>query len=401
MARKKTKKPTVASQAKAAATSSIKAQLLGLEKRLNDEVTKADAFLASIQQEKAAATAKAEANILAAKQSKMEAEQALVEAAANAPWRKEVATLNIEPAINTVAKPVVTTTPGDLAAIAVLRAVGVEGLVDVMASIRKMYPDISSEDALMLAKFDPRFNAPYMNRFSGNQLRMQKGLAPLDDKEYLANEAAYEKVFKAYGIPKFANRAKYAELIGANKDPVEVGEVVAMGYSRIVKGASQTREALRQLHPEITDGDILAYAIDPVNELPVIQRKIQAAEIGGAALAQNLSIGLTQAPTAPSGYTNVERKGLTVDELVSQGVTLEEARKGYAAVAEVLPTAEKLSAIYGSTLEQYGRQQAEQEEFKGLASAKRARERLTEAELRAFQGESGRTRTTLARPEFI
>jgi hypothetical protein len=70
-------------------------------------------------------------------------------------------------------------------------------------------------------------------------------------------------------------------------------------------------------------------------------------------------------------------------------VDLQTARRGFANVAEVLPTAEKLSGIYGNVLEQYGRQQAEEEQFKGLASAQRKREQLTQREIAAFSGEAG------------
>ena len=141
----------------------------------------------------------------------------------------------------------------------------------------------------------------------------------------------------------------------------------------------------------------MAVALDPATQLPVITRKIQAAEIGGAALAQNLTIGMTAAPEVKSGYTNVTRKGLGVEELLAQGVDLETARRGFANVAEVLPTAEKLSAIYGGVLDQYGRQQAEEEQFKGLASAKRKREQITEREIAAFSGEAGAGRGAFAK----
>jgi len=237
-----------------------------------------------------------------------------------------------------------------------------------------------------------------MTRFAGNKLRMDAGFAPLDDREYLANEAAYNKIFTSYGLDKqFANRAEYARQIGNRVAPQELAERVSLGYDRLTKGATETLKAVTTLFPELTDKDLLAYVIDPVNQLPAITRKVQAAEIGGAALAQNLTIGLTTAPTTTSGYTNVARRGLTVDELLAQGVDLQTARRGFANVAEVLPTAEKLSGIYGNVLEQYGRQQAEEEQFKGLASAQRKREQLTQREIAAFSGETGAGRGAFAK----
>ena len=275
------------------------------------------------------------------------------------------------------------------AAEAALTAIGVEGLVEVMAEIRKLYPEIQSEDALNLLKFDKRFNTPYLTRFAGNKKLQDAGFAMLDDKTYLATEKAFNKVFTSYGLKQFANRDRYSNLIGNAISADELAERVSTAYDRIVKGASETKTALNKLFPELSDTDILAYAIDPVNQLPAIQRKIQAAEIGGAALAQNLSIGLTQGPTDASGYTNVSRQGLSVEQLQAQGVDLEEARKAYAAVAGMLPTAEKLSSIYGGSLQQYGRQQAEQEQFMKSAAAKAAREKLSAREIAEYSGESG------------
>lgn len=275
------------------------------------------------------------------------------------------------------------------AAIAALRAVGVEGLTDVMAEIRKLYPDITSEDALSLLKFDPRFNAPYLKRFAGNKLLMDAGFAPLDDKEYLATERAYDKIFTSYELGQFNNRDRFAKLIGSRISADELAGRVSLAVDRVNRAARETRDAIKELYPELTNQDLVAYAIDPVNQLPALQRKVQAAEIGGAALAQNLSIGLQAAPEMRTGFSNVRRTGLGVEELMAAGVDLEKARTGFSRVAEVLPAAEKLSAIYGSRLEQYGRREAEQEQFKELASAKRARQRLTEEELAQFSGEAG------------
>lgn len=281
---------------------------------------------------------------------------------------------------------------GLAAAIAALSGVGVEGLTDVMAEIRKVYPGIDSEEALTLLKYDKRFNAPYLKRFAGNKLLQERGFGMLDDKEYLATEKAYNKIFTSYGLKQFANQDKYASLIGNAVSADELAGRVSTAYDRVIKGARETKDALNQLFPELNDTDILAYALDPVNQLPAIQRKVQAAEIGGAALAQSLSTGLQAAAPQASGFTNVKREGLGVEELQAQGIDLAEARKGYAAVAEVLPTAEKLSAIYGDRLKQYGRKEAEQEAFLDLASARRARKALTDVETAQFSGTSGRGR---------
>jgi hypothetical protein len=61
----------------------------------------------------------------------------------------------------------------------------------------------------------------------------------------------------------------------------------------------------------------------------------------------------------------------------------------------VLPTAEKLSGIYGTTLDKYGLEEGEQEVFNTLASAQRKRQRLIGREVAEFTGQSGITRGSL------
>lgn len=278
------------------------------------------------------------------------------------------------------------------AAFSALSAVGVEGLLSVMEQIRTAYPDISAEDALTLLKFDKRYNEPYLQRFSGNRKRMAAGLAPLDDQTYLANEAAYSKIFNAYGLKQFDNRERYANFIGSDIAPDEVAERVQLVYNRVNNAMPQVSKALLQFYPELTTQDLMAYSLDPATQLPAIQRKVQAAEIGGAALAQNLSTSLNAATftgqqAAP--FSNVTRGTIGVETMMKGGADAETAAKASAYVAEVLPTAEKLSSIYSQGYQQYGQVQAEQEAYLNSVDARRRREALRAREVAEFQGESG------------
>jgi len=88
--------------------------------------------------------------------------------------------------------------------------------------------------------------------------------------------------------------------------------------------------------------------------------------------------------------------GATVaEQLAAQGISQAEAQKGYATIADILPTAEKLSDIYGGQLESYRLAEGEQEVFNQLASAQRKRRALTERELASFSGQAGLGRTSL------
>lgn len=272
-----------------------------------------------------------------------------------------------------------------------LSAIGLEGLVDVINKIRTDYPDISSEDALLLLKYDKRYNEPYMNRFSGNKTRMANGLAPLDDATYLSNEAAYKKIFDAYGLKQFTTRDRYAGFIGSDISPDEVAARVQLVYDRVQNAMPEVSKALLQFYPELTTQDLMAYTLDPATQLPAIQRKVQAAEIGGAALAQNLGTSLqaTTFTNAPGAPTNVTRGTIGVESMLKAGIKADEAAKAAAYVADVLPVSEKLSSIYANGYKQYGQVQAEQEAYLGSVGAKKLRETLTAREKAEFSGQTG------------
>jgi hypothetical protein len=123
----------------------------------------------------------------------------------------------------------------------------------------------------------------------------------------------------------------------------------------------------------ITDDDIVSYFLNPKDNLPKLQEKVTSAEIGAAATAQGLA---TSAAAATA--------------LAQFGVTQEQAREGYQAVGAILPTATKLGDIYG---DQYTQATAEEEVFKGTASAARKRQRLAALEEGQFGGAAGRLRS--------
>jgi hypothetical protein len=124
---------------------------------------------------------------------------------------------------------------------------------------------------------------------------------------------------------------------------------------------------------------MVAYVLDPNQQLQKIQRQVASAEIGTAARRQGLEAGV-----------NVS------EQLAAQGISEAEAQKGYATIADILPTAEKLSSIYGGTMQKYGQAEGEQEVFNNLASAQRARERLSAREIAQFQSSSGTMKTSLS-----
>lgn len=382
----------------------IAAETIRLRTSVDEAITKEEEDLAKIIAQAEADIEEAERLAAEAKAAQELAEKQLAEAKAleTEALAGEVTAFNLDPTVTfsdlppnkqaNVSKGMFDGNAAFTALFSSLSALGLEGLVDVLNNIRTLYPDIKSEDALLLLKYDKRYNEPYLKRFEGNRKRMAAGLAPLDDATYLSNEAAYKKIFESYGLKQFANKERYANFIGSDIAPDEVAARVQLVYDRVQGALPQVSKALLQFYPELTTQDLMAYTLDPANQLPVIQRKIQAAEIGGAALAQNLGTSLqattfTGAQAAP--YTNVKRGTIGVETMLKAGTDAAEAAKASAYVADVLPVAENISALYANGYKQYGQVEAEKEAYLGSIEAKKAREALVGRERAEFGGTAG------------
>lgn len=218
----------------------------------------------------------------------------------------------------------------------------------------------------------------YKARFAANAERQKKGLSVLSPAEYLSVEDAYRQTLRAYGLNQFDNDTYVRQFISNDVSPSELSTRVVTAVQRVQNADPAIARTLRDYYG-IGDVDMVAYVLDPNQQLPKIQRQVAAAEIGAAARVQGLEAGVSVS-----------------EQLAAQGITQAEAQKGYATIADILPTAQKLSSIYGTQLEGYSQAEAEQEVFNTLASAQRKRKALIERETSAFGGRAGTSRASLS-----
>ena len=248
------------------------------------------------------------------------------------------------------------------------------GLATLGAKILDLARQGYTEDTITL---ELQNTPEYQQRFAANAQRIKKGLSVLTPAEYLSNEDAYRQTLRAYGLTQFDNDAYVRQFIENDVSPSELSTRVSMAVQRVQNADPAIARTLKDYYG-IGSTDMVAYVLDPNQQLPKIQRQIAAAEIGVAARVQGLETGVTVA-----------------EQLAAQGITQAEAQKGYATIADILPTAQKLSEIYGTTLPGYNQAEAEQEVFNTLASAQRKRKALTEREIASFSGKSGTTKASL------
>jgi hypothetical protein len=228
----------------------------------------------------------------------------------------------------------------------------------------------------------------YQKRFAANAERIKKGLTAIDESAYLKLEDQYQNVMRNYGLPEsyytrgdLGIQEGFNKLIANDVSNVELETRILTAQDRVLKSNPQVLDTLKQFYPGITNGDILAYSLDPVNALKDIQRKVTAAEIGGAALSQT---GLT---------TSLAR----AEELQKYGVDKAAATAGYSAIGEGLQRGSQLAAIYGES--PYTQATAESEVFKlsGQQEARKQRQKVTGLEKATFGGQTGLTSGALAR----
>jgi len=236
-------------------------------------------------------------------------------------------------------------------------------------------PKVGTNQMLLQLRQLPSYKA----RFQGNEERRARGLNALSEADYLQQESAYSETLRQYGLQRFANRNQYATFIGNEISNIEVGRRVKTAVERLQMGDPAILRQLRSYYA-ITDSDIVSYFLNPKEVLPELEAKVGAAEVGSAATQSGLPIDLARA-------TDLER----------YGVTLDRARKGFGNISDQLPRGQKLGNIYKAAGIDYTQSIAEDEEFKQLASAKRARETLTNLEAATFGGQSATTKVALGR----
>jgi hypothetical protein len=247
-------------------------------------------------------------------------------------------------------------------------------LTGLIPTIKRLAQEGATESTITLALQETE---DYKRRFKANEDRIKKGLQVLTPAEYLNLEDSYRQTLRAYGLNQFDTDDYVSQFISNDVSAAELSNRVVTAVQRVRNADPAIARTLRDYYG-IGDTDLVAYVLDPNQQFPKIQTQVAAAEIGTAARMQGLQPGVAVS-----------------EQLARQGVTQAEAQRGYATIANILPTAEKLSQIYGNALESYGLAEGEQEVFNSLASAQRKRQRLTEREIAAFGGTSGVGRTSL------
>ena len=218
----------------------------------------------------------------------------------------------------------------------------------------------------------------YKLRFAANAKRIANGFKAIDEATYLGLEDKYQSLMQNYGLPEnyykkgaMGVQEGFEKFIANNVDPVTLEERIMEGV-KINQGSKALIATAKQFYPSLTDGDFLAYALDPKNALSEIRRKVTATEIGSAQIGAGLAATVGGA-----------------EELAKAGVTGKQYQQAAPTIAEAALRGGQLSSFYKQ--DPYTQQTAEQAvlDVPGSAEALRKTKKLTSLENAAFSGSAG------------
>jgi hypothetical protein len=251
------------------------------------------------------------------------------------------------------------------------KSYGLDSLVPVIRGY--MESNLGAEQAKLQLKQEPVYKA----RFAGNTARVAAGLNALSEADYLGLEDYYSETMNQYGLGSYFGATRdarikaMADIIGGDVSATEFKERVSTVVDRVNNADENIKTQLKSFY-NISDTDLVKYFLNPAQTLPELQQKVTSAEIGTAAIEQGLKTSMASA-----------------EDLAKYGVNRATAIKGYATIGSVLPESQKLSDIYNEADINYTQGTAEEEVFKGSASAARKRKQLAQLEQASFKGQSG------------
>jgi len=204
----------------------------------------------------------------------------------------------------------------------VLASYGLESLYEfVWGLYGRNEVDITDGDSLVYALSEQE---AYKKRFIANEKRQSLGFKPLSPATYIAMEKAYKDTLAANGLPQgfYDSQDDFAGFIGGDVSVAELNNRLKDAY-RVVQDASPEVKAKMAEMYNITDGDLLAYVIDPERARPLMapdyKRQAQAALIAESAQRlAGINIGKDSA-----------------EQFVRQGVTQAEAETGFTSIRQM------------------------------------------------------------------
>jgi hypothetical protein len=207
----------------------------------------------------------------------------------------------------------------------------------------------------------------YKQRFYYNDIRKKAGLPVLSPADAVATENQMRQILQQFGLPKgfYDSPQDIGNFIAKNVSASELADRATAARDLYMQAPDETK-AYWKSHYGATDGDAIAAILNPDKALPLIQRKLTAANIGGSAARQGLNETTDRA-----------------EALAARGLTADQAQQGFGQVADVFRGDSAIANRFGSS---YTQSQAEDATFFKDADAMEQKQKLDAAEQALFAG---------------
>lgn len=292
---------------------------------------------------------------------------------------------------------------GNVRAKALQERIALKAGAKVADSFMKVYednPGFTEDQAYDALRLDKKYNQPYLERFSGNQTLVASGKNPLTMEEYFTFEDTIKEYSKAYDMPALAEQGRLNTLIGQGLDAATATSVIDNVYAKVLK-QKDVLDSFKKYYPELSTGDIVSSVLLGTKnqaDVSILNKKIAAAQIGGAAAAQGLTVGMGTAAEQAALASEYANNGLTQSGELSSAA-LSKAQDAYATIATELPGLQTLGNVFGKQTGDaanvkpgqnvYTQTMSENADIKGLASAQRAKQKLIQYGRDIVSGDTG------------
>lgn len=213
-----------------------------------------------------------------------------------------------------------------------------------------------------------RNTAQYKDRFAGNVQRQKEGKRPLSEAEYIATEEGFRAVNRQFGLPRgfHDDRASYAALIAGDVAPDEWKGRVQQAQDYVMSAPEDQRALFA--YQGVSQGDMVAQVLNPEVALPIIQRKLDMARLGGSATRAGLSLSAGQA-----------------ERLATLGITPDQGQQGFTHIAAAQ---QLLTGLPGENAGAITQDEALAGTLEGNAAAQEKLSRRARQRVAAFEGSS-------------
>lgn len=222
----------------------------------------------------------------------------------------------------------------------------------------------------------------YKKRFAANEDRRRKGMNVLSEAEYISAEQSYRQAMRKYGLPEgfYDSTEDFQQFLSNDVSPQELQDRVAMAAENYLYASTEVKDQFARAG--LTPGQAIASILDPDRALPLVRQQTTAYGLAGE---------------AARAFSN--RNAISLDramELSQQGVTQDQARKGFGELAGRQERDQFLAQLSGDALSE---RDLQNEVFLGDQATAQRRNRALAQERGRFQGsyvsnETGLTRTS-------